>query len=177
MTNSGLPAVTWWILVDRGGRGDNALAQLDQPADVVAAPGPGRQSCGPGRTQLAELRDRAARRVEIDVAMRADDQDPLVGDRVRDEREREQRRLVGGMQVVEHDHQRRALRSRAQQRQQRVVEVKPSLLDALEVDVRPSSSTSGAITAASRPDRRAIATARSRRASPRSPATTWIQCQ
>ena len=49
---------------------------------------------------------RAGAAVEIDVSIGADDRDPLVAEVAREVLEHEQRRLVGPVQVVEHDHDR-----------------------------------------------------------------------
>lgn len=63
-----------------------------------------------GRVRLPhQLRERRAQRIaerRIDVAVPADHEHVAVSDLACDEPQQQQRRLVGGVQVVEHEHQR-----------------------------------------------------------------------
>ena len=85
-------------------------------------------------SQLGERRSRADRRGRIDVAVGADDQEAAVAELAGDEPEQQQRGLVRGVQVVEHQHERLRGRDALQEGGQRSKSRKRA----------PSDSTRGA---------------------------------
>ena len=79
-----------------------------------------------------QLRERRRERIahgRVDVAVRADDEDPAAGDPSRDESKQEQRRLVGDVKVVEHEHERTGGRSVPEEVANRIEEPEARPLD------------------------------------------------
>lgn len=101
--------------------------RLRQQTDVVAAEALERQARR-GAREAAEGGREIGARVRLGVAVRGDRQQRDVRQRARDELQREQRRGVGPVQVVEHDDERTLLRDRRQQRRERVEEPEASLV-------------------------------------------------
>ena len=112
----------------RVGRRDLAAA-LDHAANVGGGQALEHDPQG-GADQLRERRRVAAGLLELEVAVGADDEDALVGDGTGDVGERQQRRLVGEVEVVEHHDEARALGGDLQQPQQGVVKMEAPLLGA-----------------------------------------------
>ena len=132
-TKNGLPALAWCTAVTSGeGISASPSAQplragARQPADVLTPealqPQPRR-----ARGERTERRRELVARVRLALAVGGDRQHRLVGQRARDELQREHRRDVGPVQVVEHDDERSALRDRDEQAGERVEEAKARLV-------------------------------------------------
>ena len=107
--------------VDQRRLGSSAAAR-DQLCDLVAAQPDQRNALVLGRAR--ELRERLAeeRIGRVVRPIGPDQQDLRLADLARDERQQAQRGGVGPVQVVEHDHERRAPRRRAQEGGHPVVE-------------------------------------------------------
>jgi hypothetical protein len=81
-----------------------------------------------GAGEAAKRSGELVARVRLDVAVGGDRQQRHVGQRARNELEREQRRGVGPVQVVEHDDLRSALGDRSEQARERVEEPEARLV-------------------------------------------------
>ena len=108
------------LLADRdgelGGRAIDAGGELDVAGDSVGVEA---VQCDSTRgVDLGELAERCGKRVvaaELDVAVGADDQQAGVGEPAGEEAQQQQRRLVGPVQIVEHDDQRAGARGAAEE--------------------------------------------------------------
>ena len=81
--------------------------ELDEASDVgLAQAGERKRSGDRLASQLGEGRRERVRQRRIDVAVRADDQQAALAKLAGDELKKQERRLVGRVQVVEHEHQR-----------------------------------------------------------------------
>ena len=124
---NGLPSVRSQIASTSAASGSIAPAARDQPRDLRALQTRQRDPLvlRPARQLGERLGERRARRVLGSVG--ADDQHARLADLVRDEREQAQRRSVGPVEIVEQDDQRLALRGRAQEPRDPVVEAEARL--------------------------------------------------
>jgi len=111
------------------GRALDTGDQLDEPADTGGIEPPQRD---PPRTLgRGQVRERFGKRVvtaELDVAVGADHEQPGVGELAGEEPQQEQRRFVGPVEVVEHEHERAGLRGAREEARNRVEEAKARLL-------------------------------------------------
>ena len=109
------------------GAAQPAGARGGELADLVAAEALQRQPGGRAR-EAAERGGELGARVRLGVAVGGDRQQRDVGQRARDELERQQRGGIGPVQVVEHDDERLALGGGGQQRGERVEEPEARLV-------------------------------------------------
>ena len=104
--NSAFPSVSAWIASTSSGGDGGGRRELDVAADVLLAqPGEGQVRRLRLADELREGSDQGIPQHRVDVAVGADDEQPGVVDRSGDELEQEQRRLVRGVHVVEHEHE------------------------------------------------------------------------
>ena len=119
-------------VVDRRGQGLGRIdlgREREEAGDVVLGQPAQRQP--PRGVVPGELGQRRPQRViaaQVDLAVGTHDQDPRVRDRAGEELEEQQRRRVGRLEVVEHQHERRGAGRVAQKRRRRVEEPKPRAL-------------------------------------------------
>ena len=122
-TKNGLPSVASWIArTTRVGRAA-ARDALDDGGDVVLAQPAQRQPLAVA-DDVAERRGELRVKARLGLAVGADDEDRRVAHVHREEAEQQQRGVVGAVQVVEDEHERRLPGGCAQQRRDRIEELK-----------------------------------------------------
>ena len=104
-----------------------AVAKLDQPAHVARIK-PRQRDPLADAEQLAELLFDPRRPVDLGLAVSGDRQHPHVCDLAREEQQRQQRQLIRGVHVVQHDDQRLPVGAPAQEAREGVEQHEPRLL-------------------------------------------------
>ena len=114
-TNSGLPSVSAWTAA-------TSSAGTNCATSVSVRPPSGSLRVTGSRARAESVSRSGSVSVGVHVAVGADDQDPAVGELAGHELQQQQRGLVGGVQVVEHEHERLRRRGALQERGERVEE-------------------------------------------------------